>query len=421
MSNIWRDKDLGEQAFIVIGFLILPVALFSSKAMAPLFIFLVLTLIGRRIWQKNFQISVPKLSLIAFIHLLIWAGLSQLWTFDAALSGKLLLSLLALFALGLFLIAETNSIGPTSQEKINSALAIGAGLAIALLIFESVTGSWLTRMGRGLTWLDVINPSTGGVNIEAYVKNGLALLSVLIWPVISNMWQRRLKVGAAAFLICTLYLIYRFSASTALIAFFTSALGVGLALYRKKFAAHLIAGVFAVLVLAMPFGVQQSIGDKTLTQIGQTGYEMKLPNSAINRLIIWQFATKKIIEKPLTGWGMNTARQIPGGNEKYTLTVINSAGKNQALFKEFYVPLHTHNQAIQIWLELGAIGAIFVAVFGCLFIRKLSQKHIDPAVFGVVISILAFNFLSFGAWQSWWIATQFLCLSLALVATKRGR
>jgi len=421
MFNIWRDKDLGEQAFIVIGFLILPVALFSSKAMAPLFIFLVLTLIGRRIWQKNFQISVPKLSIIAFIHLLIWAGLSQLWTFDAALSSKLIPSLLALFAFGLFMVAEIGSIGPSSQEKIKSALALGAGLAIVLLLFESVTGSWLTRMGRGLTWLDVINPSTGGVNIEAYVKNGVALLSVLIWPVLSKMWDRRLKIGAAVFLICTLYLIYRFSASTALIAFFTSALGVGLALYRKKFAAHLIAGVFAVLVLAMPFGVQQSIGDKTLTQIGQTGYEMKLPNSAINRLIIWQFATEKIIEKPFTGWGMNTARQIPGGNEKYTLTVKNSAGHDQVLFKEFYVPLHTHNQAIQIWLELGAIGAIFVAVFGCLFIRKLSQKHIDPAVFGVVISILAFNFLSFGAWQSWWIATQFLCLSLALVATKRGR
>jgi hypothetical protein len=41
-------------------------------------------------------------------------------------------------------------------------------------------------------------------------------------------------------------------------------------------------------------------------------------------------------------------------------------------------------------------------------------------LFGVVISILAFNFISFGVWQSWWIATQFLCLGLTLVTTRQN-
>ena len=84
------------------------------------------------------------------------------------------------------------------------------------------------------------------------------------------------------------------------------------------------------------------------------------------------------------------------------------------------MPLHPHNSSLQIWLELGAVGAIIVAVFGWIFIRKLEDDDTDPVLFGVVISILAFNFISFGVWQSWWIATQFLCLGLTLVTTRRN-
>jgi O-antigen ligase len=220
-------------------------------------------------------------------------------------------------------------------------------------------------------------------------------------------------------MLATIYLFFRFSTSTAILALFASVIGVAIAIKSKKIASHLVAGVFVLLILAMPFGVHHAIGDKTVKEVGQIAYDMKLPNSAINRLIIWQFSTKKIFEKPVTGWGMNTARNIPGGNDKYTLRVADASGKEFTLFREFFVPLHTHNQALQIWLELGTIGAILVAGFGWLFIRKLGRPETHPAVFGVVISILAFNFLSFGAWQSWWIATQFLCISLAIAATKR--
>ncbi|MBT3988998.1 MAG: hypothetical protein HON14_13910 [Rhodospirillaceae bacterium] len=419
LDQIESGSKAAGTSFAIVAFLMIPIAVFSSKAMAPLFILLALVLLGHRVIKRNFSFSLPLTSILAFLCLLIWAGLSQFWTFDTALGAKLLLPLLALFALGIFLHQETRSISSSTSDDIGRFLIAGAGLAIVVLFFESVTGNWLTRLGRGLAWHDVIRDYTGGINIAAFVKNGVVILSILIWPVLSTLWRRQQKIWAGLFLLSTAYLIYRFSASTAIIALIASAIGIAIACLRRKIAVHLIAGSFVVFVLAMPFGIEKVLGDKTTNEIGQIGFDAKLPNSAINRFIIWHFSTKRIFEKPATGWGMNAARQIPGGSDKYSLRVKNSNGKEFTLFREFFVPLHTHNQAIQIWLELGAIGALLVAGFGWLFIRRLENENIDPSLFGVVISILVFNLLSFGAWQSWWIATQFLCISLAISATRK--
>ena len=136
--------------------------------------------------------------------------------------------------------------------------------------------------------------------------------------------------------------------------------------------------------------------NKSINEIGQFSYELKLPNSTTHRLLIWQFVTQRIFEKPFLGWGVNTARQIPGGGEKYTLKVDTPNNKKIVLFRESFLPLHPHNASLQIWLELGAVGAIIIAVFGWIFIRKLEDDDTDPVLFGVVISILAFNFISFG-------------------------
>jgi exopolysaccharide production protein ExoQ len=322
--------------------------------------------------------------------------------------------------LGVFVLREINYI-PHSARAITEKLLIwGAAITIALLLFESVTGAWLTRTGRGLPWYEVINPQTGGINIEAFLRNGVVILTILMWPILSALTRQRHFLGAALFLVLTIYLVFRFSSTTALVAIIAGGIGIGLASSRRKLASLIVGSMFVILLLGAPFLVHQVTAGKNVQEIGQFSYDLKLPNSATSRLIIWQFAAQHIFEKPFFGWGMNMARKIPDSGEKYTLKVVTPTGKNIVLFRESYMPLHPHNAALQIWLELGAVGALIVAVFGWLFIRKLENMHTDPVIFGVVISILAFNFISFGAWQSWWIATQFLCLGLTLVTSRRN-
>ena len=128
--------------------------------MTPLFILLAFVLFAQRVAHRNYQFAVPKLPFIAFIHLLIWAGLSVFWSFDQALSARLLLPLLALFAMGVFALDEVKSTAKLQSDGLKKALIVGAGLAIALLFFESVTGSWLTRQGRGMPWYEAYWPCT---------------------------------------------------------------------------------------------------------------------------------------------------------------------------------------------------------------------------------------------------------------------
>ena len=58
------------------------------------------------------------------------------------------------------------------------------------------------------------------------------------------------------------------------------------------------------------------------------------------RLDMWAFAAAKIVEKPWAGWGLDASRTFGSA-----------------------ISLHTHDAAIQIWLELGAVGAVLAAAF----------------------------------------------------------
>ena len=417
----WQNKDdLRKYAFNFTTLFILPIAIFSSKAMVPLFILLAVALIALNVADKDRKFSFPKLPVVAFLILLLWAIASLLWTFDSGVSRKLILPLIALFGLGLFVLIEIKFASLSASEITEKLLIFGAVITIALLLFESVTGSWLTRFGRDLPWHEVINPHTAGINIEAFLKNGIVILSILLWPIMSALVRRRHFLGTALSFVLTIYLVFRFSAAAVLIAMTASVIGISISHFQRKLASIIIGGMFVILLLGTPFLVYQFTANKSVNEIGQFSYDLKLPNSAISRLLIWQFATQHIFEKPFLGWGMNTARQIPGSGEKYTLKVDTPNNKKIVLFRESFLPLHPHNASLQIWLELGAVGAIIIAVFGWIFIRKLEDDDTDPVLFGVVISILAFNFISFGVWQSWWISTQFLCLGLTLVITRRN-
>ena len=84
------------------------------------------------------------------------------------------------------------------------------------------------------------------------------------------------------------------------------------------------------------------------------------------------------------------------------------------------LPLHTHNAILQIWLELGGVGAF---IFGIIlvainlglqnanrFVAAFSQSQLTAAI--VVSS------LGFGAWQSWWLSL--LWLSALIMASIRN-
>lgn len=126
---------------------------------------------------------------------------------------------------------------------------------------------------------------------------------------------------------------------------------------------------------------------------------------------MWSFAAEKIGEKPWLGWGMGASRHIP--QEEYRLA------PNMEI-----MPLHPHNLALQTRLELGLPGALILAGFVFAIFYRLATFTDDGWKSGVAMAAAsAWLFVanvSYGMWQSWWIAMAFLLAILMKIAFAAG-
>ena len=104
------------------------------------------------------------------------------------------------------------------------------------------------------------------------------------------------------------------------------------------------------------------------------------------RIDIWRFASQLIAKRPLQGYGLDASRAY-----------------------EPAIPMHPHDAAIQLWLELGVLGPALAALFfGWLFYKIGRIARHDPAWAAVACATasvyLLIGAVSFGVWQEWWLA-----------------
>jgi O-antigen ligase len=103
------------------------------------------------------------------------------------------------------------------------------------------------------------------------------------------------------------------------------------------------------------------------------------------RLDIWTFTSKLIAHRPLLGYGLDSSRAF-----------------------DPRIPMHPHDAALQLWLELGVVGALLAALFfGWVFYKVARVARADApwtAVACATGSIYLFiGAISFGVWQEWWL------------------
>jgi len=177
---------------------------------------------------------------------------------------------------------------------------------------------------------------------------------------------------------------------------------MGLLLYRAR---PMLARVaLAVSVLAIITAPLTFARLERLPGLGETADSFKI--SAGHRLLIWSFAGDRIAERPLTGWGLDSSRAIPGGDAPIRPG-------------ETWMPLHPHNAALQVWLELGAPGAALFALMVAIAWGVVARVEWPPlfaaaAGAGLAIALLG-CFTTYGIWQEWWLATLAFSLFLVLV------
>jgi hypothetical protein len=279
------------------------------------------------------------------------------------------------------------------------AAAIGLAIGLAAAAFDYLSGNALRGTVRGLPAWDV--------TLSFGLKNAAAVLALLlplgVFAPALPVWPRIALgvIGGAVVL-----MLPGDSAKLAVLA----GLAAGLAgLVLPRVTRWGLAAIAVVLVLGLPWILKAVLP----IDVGS------LPESAAHRLLIWNFVVERINEGMGLGWGMDSSRAIPGGTghpDAAMLAEFGLTAKRDWFAFAQLLPLHPHNLALQVWLELGGVGAVaMAALLGLLALQARGGAACGAYAAGLVIAML-----SYGAWQYWWVAALLLA-ALASRAIETGR
>lgn len=130
------------------------------------------------------------------------------------------------------------------------------------------------------------------------------------------------------------------------------------------------------------------------------------------RLENWDFISRKIMENPWTGFGMDTTRFI-------------NDFQSERLYFETSTIMHPHNIALQLWIEFGVLGVAFMVGFFAFLLKRLlnlprGARRIPFTVFCVVLSFLM---VSWSIWASWLLGFIVFLAAVTILAlrTSSGR
>jgi exopolysaccharide production protein ExoQ len=375
-------------ALALAGGLATPLAVVAPNALAPLLIVCGALALYARAWPAK-RIALAAGAFLAF------ALLSLAWTIDAreALDGWLRIAGSA--ALGLALLGAALTLDEAARARAETWLVRGTLAGMALLLAQMLSEwAWTRETSLAALWH---GPET---NFWALFNRSVAILALLV-PLASLAAFRRFgAVAAVAMLAMATFLIFNFNsrgAELALVAGLAGAALVGAFARGRAILALALAG----FVLAAPLiGALPVFDDLAEARAGGS--------SVFHRAAIWSFAADRIAEKPALGWGLHASRAMPGAHEQF------APGAE-------LMPLHPHNFALQLWLELGLIGALAGAVGLAFLARKLGgDRATRAALAGALCASVAIGSVGYGLWQGWWMAALWLLLALA-AALARNR
>lgn len=361
-------------------FLLPPVAVLSSNAVVPLLTLFGLVA-GLRGWWESGHLPWPDRTIgIAIVALLLWMAVASLWTSDVARALVLVVRLGVLLLAGLVLLKFIW--WRTTEERLKAArwLLYGFGLGVAIFLIEHFLDFPIYRF---LTGIDPSEP----VNLSR-LNRAATSLAMLTWPLAATTflnpnrpWSRAASLAVAPVVLVT-------ESATAQIAILVGCLFVCVARLHFVLARRLLLVATLLGISVAPLIAHE------LYEQGVTDWKI-LPPSAQHRIYIWNFVSDRIAEREAFGWGFDASRNIPN----FGVPDFWENGGD-------VVPLHPHNAALQVWLELGAAGTVIVlAVLVLLWIRMDALP--DPAriaAHGLYVTTLSAAMTGYGIWQSQWIA-----------------
>lgn len=376
-----------EKIFLGLIFLIPFIGLYSGLSAAvtiPVFSCSCLFYIRKLL---VFKIENHKLE----ITLILWVMVSCLWSINFANSFFSAVKFSTEFLLGILLIGNITKLD-TNREKLERIL-IASLLASGIIFFiESLTGG-----KASIAFKELIQKKETQVFLLHNLDRGMALLTLVSWVVISIFLKRGNR--AAAFLL-----------------YFALLEGLSFSDNLAALVAHFIAGGVFLLTrltilrnpkilsfLLLISSLSMIIFAFKINPLKISEKNEVLPISAKHRLFIWNFVAKNSKEYPLLGIGFNSSKKFPVTDSQ----IIELFGQ-----KLHPLPLHPHNNILQVYFELGAIGLILYLSLACKYLLIIGKnykttssrnKDLICSLYACFSVYFIIAMISYNVWQSWWL------------------
>ena len=381
--------------------LLLPaLSMISGPSVAPLSILFFITIIHR---YGGFEFAAFHRSTKEFIFI-AWCIIACFWSSNLIPALIQCLILLIIYTLARASIFCSKIYLPKSWYKyLSYKLLYSIILAILVFAVELGTNGIITSYAKLLT-----NSSKSHEFHLYMLDRGCAVLSLLSWGIFGCMLQKRFYVTASFFVITILYVL---NISDSLASFVGFGLGIITFIIMYSSRLRMLRLMIAGLVI---YSISMPILSYTQNPLEISEKYNELPVSAKHRLFIWNFTAKKIHQKLILGWGMNSSKTLATDDDYIMYDNI----------KFELLPLHPHNNVLQILLELGLIGFILfhtILIKYLLYIKRIALKNQNivwgAACYACFTTYFFISMVSFGIWQSWWLAASgfvllFLHLSL---------
>ena len=330
--------------------------------------------------------------LLALFTALVWACASAFWSpwRPADLDEQTGLKLVFMLALYGCAVGAGRAVPEVRLPGLLKGLAAAAGALALLLLFEAATSAAGYKALLGLVG-QAVRPDYAIKN----VAQGLYVLTLLAPPALAAVsgrtrWVLGFVLGAGI-----LGPALAFGYDAPLLALACALLAAGLVLGLPFLGPRLLAGLSAGGFLLAPALAKGAFALGLDDRIAPF-----LSESWLQRLGYWGKAVDWIWARPLPGWGLDASRAFGPG-----------------------IQLHPHNAPLQVWMELGLIGAVAAAIVWASIFSGLSRRVRTPpaaAAAATATAYLVFGAVSFGVWQEWWLGLGALS-ALACILVLRAQ
>jgi exopolysaccharide production protein ExoQ len=387
-----RDAmSVTDRLFIMLAGLVPPLAMVAPLGLTPLLIVVSIVMLCIS-GPRQIVAALPRWPLALAAAFLVWALLSTLWAIDPLRAASKAGQLAVLFGAGFVLMSATVRLSDPARAASEIALLGGVGGALALVALEILLGGPFSRL--------FVPPSADPIPLSkalAYYSRGATVVALCLVPAVVVLARRRGWLVAFAAALAGSSLLMLLNSRTAIVGALLGIVVAALALRWPRFVASSVAIVMAGMVFLMPVvpGVVLS-DDARSTLMQEEGHRYQVL-SLFHRLRIWEFTVARIEERPFLGWGLDSSRALPGGRAD-----SGAGGEVMAL--------HPHNAPLQVRVELGLPAVVLLAgliLWPIVRIWRNGSRAAAPILAVAAVAMAAAS-ISYGLWQSWWVATLWL-------------